>query len=161
VAEAYLAAGKREEGLKALEASFCCPEEVWWLPEQHRVYAELLRLAPGTEVEAEASLRKALDSARKWKMRYFELRAVMSLAHLLRTQGRAAEGRALLAECYAWFSEGLDTPDLQEARELLEDLTTSVSFMATREISTGYLPVTPAVSNPNQVFHRRKNVVSR
>jgi len=122
VAEAYLAAGKREEGLKALEASFDCPEEVWWLPEQHRVYAELLRLAPGAEVEAEASLRKALDSARKWKMRYFELRAVMSLARLLRQQGRAAEGQELLADCYAWFSEGLDTPDLQEARELLEEL---------------------------------------
>ncbi len=153
VAEAYLAAGKREEGLKALEASFDGPEEVWWLPEQHRVYAELLRLAPGAEVEAEASLRKALDSARKWKMRYFELRAAMSLARLLRKQGRAAEGRDLLAECYAWFTEGLDTPDLQEARELLEDLTTSVSFMATKETSMGDLPVTPAVSDPNQVFH--------
>jgi predicted ATPase len=33
-----------------------------------------------------------------------------------------AEGRDLLAECYSWFTEGFDTPDLQEARRLLEEL---------------------------------------
>ena len=46
----------------------------------------------------------------------------MSLARLLRKQGRAAEGRDLLADCYAWFTEGFDTPDLQEAGTLLEEL---------------------------------------
>ncbi len=85
--------------------------------------AELLLLAPGSEAEAEASLRQALDLARSQKSKSLELRAAMSLARLLRKQGRAAEGRDLLAECYAWFTEGFDTPDLQEARELLEELT--------------------------------------
>jgi hypothetical protein len=28
----------------------------------------------------------------------------------------------VLAEVYHWFREGFDTPDLQEARALLEDL---------------------------------------
>jgi hypothetical protein len=33
-----------------------------------------------------------------------------------------AEARQLLAEIYDWFTEGLDTADLQEARALLEAL---------------------------------------
>ncbi len=123
LAEAYLLAGRREEGLRALDESFRSVEEVWWLAEQYRVRAELLLLAPGFETEAEATLQQALDVARSQQSRSLELRAAVSLARLLRTQGRAAEGRELLAECYAWFTEGFDTPDLQEARELLEELT--------------------------------------
>ncbi|HSR34471.1 MAG TPA: hypothetical protein VLY63_28210, partial [Anaerolineae bacterium] len=122
LAEAYLLAGRRQEGLEALEEAFRHDEEVWWLPEQHRVRAELLLLAPGNEVEAEAGFRKALEVARRQKSKSLELRAAMSLARLLRQQGRGAEGRNLLAECYAWFTEGFDTADLQEARELLDTL---------------------------------------
>jgi len=122
LAETYLLAGRRQEGLEALDESFRYDEEVWWLPEQHRVRAELLLLAPGNEVEAEAGCRKALEVARSQKSKSLELRAAMSLARLLRHQGRGAEGRNLLAECYAWFTEGFDTADLQEARELLDSL---------------------------------------
>jgi hypothetical protein len=51
------------------------------------------------------------------------LRAVLAaIPRLLRQQGRAAEGRALLDQCYGWFTEGLDMPDLQAARKLLEEL---------------------------------------
>jgi predicted ATPase len=105
-----------------LEESFCFPEEVWWLSEQYRLRAELLLLAPGAEAEAETALRQALNLARSQKSKSLELRVAMSLARLLRQQGRAAEGRDLLAECYAWFTEGFETPDLREARELLEEL---------------------------------------
>ncbi|HSR30787.1 MAG TPA: hypothetical protein VLY63_09505, partial [Anaerolineae bacterium] len=115
-------AGRRQEGLEALEEAFRHDEEVWWLPEQHRVRAELLLHAPGNEVEAEAGFRKALEVARSQKSKSLELRAATSLARLLRQQGRAAEGRNLLAECYSWFTEGFDTADLQEARELLDRL---------------------------------------
>jgi predicted ATPase len=97
-------------------------EEVWWLAEQHRLRAELLLLAPGTEVEAEAVLRKAVEVACSQKSKSLELRAAMSLARLLRQQGRTAKGRELLAECYACFTEGFDTPDLQGARALLDML---------------------------------------
>ncbi|HSR34741.1 MAG TPA: hypothetical protein VLY63_29575, partial [Anaerolineae bacterium] len=120
--EAYLLAGRRQEGLEALEESFRYDEEVWWLPEQHRIRAQLLLLAPGNEVEAEAGFRKALEVARRQKSKSLELRAAMSLARLLRQKGRAAEGRNLLAECYSWFTEGFQTADLQEARGLLDTL---------------------------------------
>jgi predicted ATPase len=122
LAEAYLLAGRREEGLRALDESFCSVDEVWWLAEQYRVRAELLLLAPGFETEAEAALRQALDVARSQKSRSLELRAAVSLARLLKKQRRAVEGRALLAKCYGWFSEGFDTADLQEARDLLDVL---------------------------------------
>jgi hypothetical protein len=36
--------------------------------------------------------------------------------------GKRDEGRQLLAPIYGWFTEGFDTPDLHEAKALLEAL---------------------------------------
>jgi adenylate cyclase len=47
----------------------------------------------------------------------------MSLSRLWQQQGKPEEARQLLAEVYAWFTEGFDTTDLREARELLTALT--------------------------------------
>ena len=46
----------------------------------------------------------------------------MSLTRLYQTQNRQTEVRPMLAECYSWFTEGFDTPDLQEAKALLEQV---------------------------------------
>jgi predicted ATPase len=46
----------------------------------------------------------------------------MSLARLRHDQGRHAEARDLLAPINGWFFEGFDTPDLKEAKALLEKL---------------------------------------
>ena len=51
-----------------------------------------------------------------------ELRATMSLARLLVSQGRRDEARTMLAEIYNWFTEGFDTADLKDAKALLEAL---------------------------------------
>jgi hypothetical protein len=75
-----------------VEKSLCQAEQTWWLPEQHRIRAELLLLTPGSETEAEIILWKALELARSQKSRSLELRSAMSLARLLRQEGRAAEG---------------------------------------------------------------------
>jgi predicted ATPase len=48
----------------------------------------------------------------------------VSLARLLATLGRRDEAGTMLAEIYAWFTEGFDTADLKEARALLEELAT-------------------------------------
>jgi predicted ATPase len=122
LAEAYLLARRQTEGLEALDASLCMVEEGYWLPEQHRLCGELLLLTPGNEAEAEASFRKALEVARSQGAKSFELRAAMSLARFLQRHGRTAEGRELLAQCYGWFTEGFDTPDLLDARDLLGQL---------------------------------------
>jgi len=42
------------------------------------------------------------------------------LARLWGEQGRRAEALDLLAPIYGWFTEGFDTPDLKEAKALLE-----------------------------------------
>jgi predicted ATPase len=47
----------------------------------------------------------------------------MSLARLRRQQGRPQEAVALLAPIFGWFTEGLDTADLKEAKALLDKLT--------------------------------------
>ncbi len=122
LAEAFLQAGQREEGLKVVEDLFRPGEEVWWLPEEHRIYAELLLLEPGHEATAEAHLHRALEHARTQKAKSLELRAAMGLARLWRRQARLQPAYMLLAGCYRWFSEGLDTADLVEARTLLDVL---------------------------------------
>jgi predicted ATPase len=119
LAEACLLAGRPEEGLVAIDSSFGNPAETWWNPEQHRLRGELLLLLPGREVEAEAAFRLSMDSAAPQAARMLELRAATSLASLLLRLGRKMDITGLLAERYAWFTEGFDTPDLQAARNLL------------------------------------------
>ena len=46
----------------------------------------------------------------------------MSLTRLLARRNRRDEARAMLAEIYNWFTEGFDTPDLKDAKALLDQL---------------------------------------
>ena len=71
---------------------------------------------------AEAHLEHALIVARQQQAKSFELRAAMSLARLRRAQGRRQQALDLLAPVYDWFSEGLDTRDLREAKALRDEL---------------------------------------
>jgi class 3 adenylate cyclase/predicted ATPase len=97
--------------------------ERWFEPELHRIRGEwLLKHQVGSEDEAEASFRRAHVLARQQGARLWELRAAMSLARFWRARGRRAEGHALLAPIYGMFSEGLDTPDLVDAKALLDTL---------------------------------------
>ena len=72
--------------------------------------------------QAEAAFRRALDVARYQQAKALELRATLSLARLWQGQGQREAARDLLAPLYAWFTEGFDTPDLQEAKTLLAAL---------------------------------------
>jgi len=76
--------------------------------------------APSDEDAAECCFRQAIAVAQRQEAKSWELRAAISLARLLRDRGRPAEARDILAPIYAWFTEGFDTPDLQEARALLD-----------------------------------------
>jgi hypothetical protein len=55
----------------------------------------------------------------------WELRATTGLARLLTKQGKRNEARTVLTDIYNWFSEGFDTPDLKDAKALLEELSNS------------------------------------
>jgi predicted ATPase len=72
--------------------------------------------------DAEITFGKAMVVAREQSAKMWELRAARSLARLWAEQGRRAEARDLLAPLYGWFTEGFDTPDLKDAKELLDEL---------------------------------------
>ena len=74
------------------------------------------------EKEAEESFHKAIAVAQKQGAKSWELRSTMSLARLWQQQRKKKAARQLLAEMYAWFTEGFDTVDLKDAQILLGEL---------------------------------------
>jgi predicted ATPase len=64
----------------------------------------------------EACFQKAIEVARRQQAKSLELRAAISLSRLWQRQGKRDAARQVLSEVYDWFTEGFDTPDLQEAR---------------------------------------------
>jgi predicted ATPase/class 3 adenylate cyclase len=130
LAEAYGSIGQTAEGLSLLAEALATVDrtgERGWEAELHRLKGEFLLAQAGERQqvqEAEACFHQALDVARRQQGRSWELRAAMSLARLWQQQGKRAEALELLAPIYSWFTEGFDTPDLQEAKALLEALRT-------------------------------------
>ena len=98
--------------------------EKYTLPELHRLRGEFLLQTSDNTVDAESEFRQAIEFARQSSARSWELRSATSLARLLQAQGRRAEAKAELADIYNWFTEGFDTPDLQDAKSLLDELDT-------------------------------------
>jgi predicted ATPase len=124
LARAYEIAGQIEEGLTQLDDALQIVErtgERWLDAELYRHKGQLL-LRQGHSEAAEELYRNALRIAEQQQAKLWELRASVSLARLRRDQGRRAEARDLLAPAYDWFTEGFDTPDLKEAKSLLDEL---------------------------------------
>ena len=95
--------------------------ERWFAAEPNRHKGRLMLRQEQPEA-AEELYCKALSIAREQEAKLWELRAAVSLARLRRDQGRRADARDLLAPIYGWFTEGFDTPDLKEAKALLDEL---------------------------------------
>jgi TOMM system kinase/cyclase fusion protein len=126
LARAQLEAGRTEEALATVNAGLDFEdsnEACLNLCRLKHARGEILLQRCAVE-DAERSFRAALELARErpliWKP--WELRAATSLARLLRDRGARDEARALLQPVYAWFTEGFDTPDLKDAKALLEEL---------------------------------------
>jgi tetratricopeptide (TPR) repeat protein len=79
----------------------------------------LLGIAVPDVAAAESCMRQALTISQRQGAKSLELRAATSLARLLRSQGKEEQALPLLGAVCRWFSEGLDTPDCQDARQLL------------------------------------------
>jgi predicted ATPase len=129
--------GEPEAGLRVLAEALAQVEktgERFWEAEIYRLKGELLLKVEGgglgrsvvEETKDEESLEgcflKAIEIARRQKGKSLELRATVSLGRLWQRQGRKDQARQMLAELYGWFTEGLDTVDLQQAKALLEEL---------------------------------------
>ncbi|MBV8771511.1 MAG: hypothetical protein JO166_04135 [Deltaproteobacteria bacterium] len=97
------------------------PEDAIYHPETLRIRGEL-HLKQGRHQVAETAFRDSISMARSTGAKAWELRATMSFARLLDSNGRRGEARTMLAQIYYWFTEGFDTPDLIDAKALLEGL---------------------------------------
>jgi class 3 adenylate cyclase/predicted ATPase len=127
LARACEVAERAKEGLNLLDEALQIVSrtgERWFLAELNRHKGQFL-LRQGHSEAAEELYRKALSIAKEQEAKLWELRAAASLARLCRDRGRRAEARDLLAPVYGWFTEGFDTPDLKEAKALLDELTTA------------------------------------
>jgi predicted ATPase len=124
LAETYLAAGRVEEAYGALRQAMAWAAdqgERFYEAELHRLESRVL-LSRGATGEAEASLKRALVVARAQQTQLFHLKAARDLARLWGERGERRRAHDLLAPIYDWFSEGFDTPDVREAKALLDAL---------------------------------------
>jgi predicted ATPase len=126
LAEAAGHVGQVEDGLRLLTEALTVLEASGrgdLLAEAYRLQgALLLRQAIPDAVRAEACFQQALAIARQQQAKSWELGTAVSLSRLWQQQGKQDEARAQLAPVYEWFTEGFDTPDLQEAQVLLDTL---------------------------------------
>jgi tetratricopeptide (TPR) repeat protein len=93
-----------------------------WEAEIHRTAGEITLLSESDVPKAEVCFERALAITRRQGAKSLELRAAMSIARLWRDQGKRQQAHDLLAPVFGWFTEGFDTLDLKEAKELLEQL---------------------------------------
>jgi class 3 adenylate cyclase/tetratricopeptide (TPR) repeat protein len=124
LAEGLARRGERAAALAALREGLDIADatgEHKWDAELHRLTGTVL-LAENKLGEGQASLNQAIRIAQAQQAKSLELRAARDLAWLWGEQHRRTEARDLLAPIYGWFTEGFDTPDLKEAKVLLEEL---------------------------------------
>ena len=127
LAESLAVQNRIEEALSTVADALAIAErteERYYSSELHRLEGDLLmRLAhPGTAERVQQSLQAAVALAHEQEARSFELRAATTLARFFRQQGRSGDARAALGEILASFNEGLETPDVCEARVELNEL---------------------------------------
>jgi class 3 adenylate cyclase/predicted ATPase len=126
IADAYGAAGRIDDGFRALDEAVDWErrnDERLYAAEVRRIRGELLLAQDVPDpAQAEGCFQEALTVARDQQAKSWELRAATSMARMWLQQNRIEEARALLAPVYAWFTEGFDTADLIDAKALLEQL---------------------------------------
>ena len=115
--EALGKARQPDEGLQVVEEALALilrKGERCYLAEVYRVKGELTAIS-----EAEACFHESIKIAQQQNAKSYELRTSMSLARLYQKQNKREEARDLLASIFSSFTEGFETGDLSEAKELL------------------------------------------
>ena len=124
-AEACLAAEHYDEGLEEVRRAISIANEIGLqgdIPRLCLLQGELLLHISGRKLEMEGCFRSALEAAETQGARGWVLRAMTLIAGLLAEQGERAQARDRLAAIYADFEEGFDTPDLRDAKVLIDRL---------------------------------------
>jgi DNA-binding NtrC family response regulator/predicted ATPase len=124
LAEAHADAGRLQEALDVLDRALAETDAnglAYWTAEVHRRRGEVLaRLSPAREEEARACFERALTIARRQGARALELRAATSLARWRLGHADSRGACEPLAAAVHAFPAHLDSPDLRDARALLE-----------------------------------------
>jgi predicted ATPase len=127
LAEAYGQVGQPEIGCTILTEAQAMAErhgERFHAAELYRLEGDLLLACSAAHVAAaEACFQRALACARSQHVKSLELRSALSLSRLWQRQGKRRAASQLLVDLYDWFTEGFDTVDLRQAKELLAELT--------------------------------------
>ena len=123
LADARERAGRVTDALELVQAALGAVTEPGvgiFVPEHHRLHGVcLLRLGPDHVDEAMRSFHTAMDVARQQGAALFELRAALSRAKAVASQGKAAEGRQSLRAVCAELPSECDAPELEEAKQFL------------------------------------------
>ncbi len=125
-AQALYMLGRHDEAVSCLENALKIvgkTDERWWEPEIHRFKGNLLQHSKANTDGSEDAFRRAIATAANQEAKVIELRSTVSLARLLQAQGRDDEARSSLLAVFNWFSEGFESPDLKDAKGLLDELT--------------------------------------
>jgi predicted ATPase len=84
--------------------------------------ALLIRGAADAGIAAQSLLEQSLTTARSQHAKVLELRVATDRAAMSVDEGRREEALGFLAPIQAWFTEGFETEDLQQAERLLDRL---------------------------------------
>jgi predicted ATPase len=120
-----MALGQYQTGLEVIADALAHGEQGgsrWCEAELYRLQGELLQMQGAPADQVEACLERAIAVARRQQAKSWELRATVSLCRLWQRQGKTTEAHGRLAAIYGWFTEGFDSPDLQDAKTLLASL---------------------------------------
>jgi predicted ATPase len=123
-AEAHAAVGQLDAAFAALDRATetaATTAQFFYQPELHRLRGAF-HVQSGDAAQAQHWLSEAITLARSQAARLLELRAATSLARLWHDQGKCDEAFDLLARVCGGVTEGFNTPDLRDARTLLNEL---------------------------------------
>jgi predicted ATPase len=126
LAEIYLRKKRFSEGLAAIEdaqKTAVTQGEFFWQAELFRLKGELLLGQSDQSLnEAEQCFCEALEIAWNQNAKMLELRAATSLARLWKKLNQLDDAKSILSSVYSSFTEGFGSPDLIEAKTVLEQL---------------------------------------
>jgi DNA-binding winged helix-turn-helix (wHTH) protein/predicted ATPase len=123
LADGCLMTERVEDGLAAIAEGLervARTGERFYEAELWRLRGELLLLQEREAGAAADALGRAAEIARQQNARWLELRAAVSLNRIQQRPGPTNAACRLLADVYGWFTEGLATADLCEARKFLK-----------------------------------------
>jgi adenylate cyclase len=124
LAERLAGAGELEEGLEAARRALDIAEatgERWWQAETYRIHGRLLVASSLTD-DAAHYYDSGLTLARRQGSSTLALRCAIDLCLLWQSQGRETNTREFLTQLLASFDGAFVTPEVEDARDLLEAL---------------------------------------